>query len=45
MDRRAFIAGTLGLLAVPLAAEAQPVNRTESEGLGISASIFQRSEA
>jgi hypothetical protein len=45
MHRRAFVAGTLGLLAAPLAVEPQPVNQTESEGLGISASIFQRGEA
>ena len=27
MDRRAFIAGTLGLIAAPLAAEAQPAGK------------------
>ena len=33
MDRRAFVAGTLGLLAAPLAAEAQPTGRIPRIGV------------
>jgi putative tryptophan/tyrosine transport system substrate-binding protein len=33
MDRRAFLASTVGVLAAPLAVEAQPAGRTYQVGL------------
>jgi hypothetical protein len=33
MDRRAFLAGAAGLLAAPLAAEAQPLGRVVKVGI------------